>query len=150
MSLADAMLEIAKGIEEDIEHNGSSGCADCQQWAKGIMRQIRSAVKAAEGQPPPAAIQPATLGDHRALIDKERERLRLAKGAAGSEDAEQGEWSQAEMVGGPGSGDMAPIMAEMPIGAKCQVGGGVYELRGDGKLYHLPPGVVVEKKVLTS
>lgn len=163
MSLRDAVEDIAKQLDElaaeyekDCETYPAS--SDYARRTKrellGMARQLRTAVKASEGERPPLSVvnlpnggvsimgtQGSTMvPDHRSLIDKAREEIRREKAASG--ELHEAEESLAPgfttLVGGSCNGDMVPRPEGMPVGAHSQFGGmgEVYTLMEDGQLHY--------------
>ena len=142
VSLAAAVLEIADEMEQEVASNGDS----VRSWAK----QLRRAVKAAEGAPdvvgraiasvmPPGARQDRemTLAEIEAKHRRDAvEYIRdlKAKQAAAQEEAVGAE--QVVIVDGPLEGTTVPLRAGAPIGAKIgPLEGVVYVLGEDRKLH---------------
>lgn len=139
MALADAIVIIADQMDEeakdlaDIKDAGKSYCA---MTLKGFSRQLRTAVKASDGEKAaPTAPQVAPGLQHFIEIEKARAELREQKKRTNLEDAHD---NYATCVGGKSDGVLAPI-AFMPVGARTIIDGEVYELNG-GKLVFVVKG----------
>lgn len=125
MSLAKAVLEVVNFMEDDVTSNIDSVVA---RQLLGYARMLKVAVQANEGatsvQTP---VMPAEL-QHAVMIEKARAEFRKDK-------QEEKEPAVTLLVGGNSDGDCIPIDPAMPIGAKIQVNGQVYQLQADHKLH---------------
>jgi hypothetical protein len=150
MSLRDAITEIISQMEEDLKEVADSTTFPGISL-KGHIRQLKSALKASEGEPAPAPkiVVPPEVA-HRIGIEEARKEFRGKSKRLPNEDApaalliaeEMLEPSMAEMMGGPGNGTFAPIPPEMPVGASTKVAGAIYKLEGDRKLHYVPPVIL--------
>ena len=138
MSLKDAIEEIANQMEEDLPEIGRGGDLP-PALVKGYVRQLRSAIKAAGNQPANSGfINPMALGtgegQHAIAIEAAKAEFRAKK----EENLSRVEEKAPEMrlcCGGLAEGEMAPLDPSMPVGARTEIQGAVYELRQDGRLY---------------
>lgn len=145
MALHDVVLEIAEDMEK-VDWGRYPGCpipevAYCvENWVK----QLRRAVKAAEGQQPQvnpitslvlsASPEAASL-QNATMIEQARAEFRKGKQKGGVQ--EQLEPRMVMTVGGPEDGTTVPCDPAMPVGARCLLDGETYELMVDGKLHHV-------------
>lgn len=145
MSLSEAMLEIAAQIEEDMKDTISNGDMFEISEVRAYARQIRSAVKAAEGVP----AQNFRIDGISAEVFN-RQQIETAKAEFRSKDKllkeDEREVRMAPCVMGGSNGVMVSIDPGMPVGSRTQVSGEVYELFGDGKLHWIGPMVVPDPK----
>ena len=129
MSLKDAIEEIANQMEEDLPEFTPPVL---NSLFKGYIRQIRSAIKAA-GDINPMALGTGE-GQHALAIEAAKAEFRAKK----EENLSRVEEKAPEMrlcCGGPAEGEMAPLDPSMPVGARTEIQGTIYELRQDGRLY---------------
>ena len=138
MALADAIMDIAAEMTEEA-NNGivpSEACFILKAYAK----QLKTAVKAAEGQSQSTIIQPANpiLMDANWQnimgVEKAKEQLRRERRESLLEEDKQSP-GLVLVVGGTSDGTYAPIPPTMPVGAFAPIGVEVYELRADQKLH---------------
>lgn len=134
MSLAEVILDIASDMEAEDAGTGTYALL------KSYARQLRRAVKAAEGVTPTSTPHPArdpTLDAPRQdtlnkiIARKIEERGRMTEIAEGIVRGP----TFRELVGGESDGTTGPLSPEAPVGAKTVVGIEVYELKEDGKLH---------------
>ena len=130
MSLKDAVLAAADGLEADARafHAGDKELAEVRATLLGHAQALRAAALAA-GDPAPAAGLPQP--SHQDFIAQARREFR---GKVRRVD-DGGEDRMREVVGGPCDGTMSALPAAAPPGARCSLGGAVYELRADGRLH---------------
>ena len=126
MALSDAILDIAKQMEEDIQNS-----SEAVQWqVTAYIRQLRSAVKAAEGQNQGIPIIiPNQVNPQEVLLkhaQREMEQRTILQERAGT--------SMVQIIGGSSDGDLTPIDPNMPINARMPIGSEVYIFR-EGKLH---------------
>lgn len=151
MALHDAIKEIIEDMENEAADANSRDDREVKaaRSLRGYAKDLRRILKACEGNtqaPPP--MTPLPILDpriqDRVMIEKAREELRTSKRQ--TELQEAGDLQTALVVDGPEKDTYAPISSAMPHGARTHVGKGhVYELKPDGKLYHVPSKVEAAK-----
>ncbi len=130
--LADAILEIAAEMQEWCEEGKGEYNQDLraiQSWIK----QLRRAVKAAEGSSSQQTTPLSAAMQHFSEIEKAKQEFRN-KGKA-KELQEETEGQMVFMVGGSQHGDSFPLVGNVPINAFVPVNGEVYQYT-DGKLVY--------------
>lgn len=137
MALADAVILVAEQMEEeakDLEGAGdAAGTSYARMTLKGFARQLRTAVKSAEGQQQ-AQPRQMSAGEYEAkLMEAARQEAREAKRHARM--AEEVTSNSVLCVGGPMDETYVPMESGMPVGARTRVGGAVYRLKEDGCLH---------------
>lgn len=136
MALADAIALIADQMDEESQEHKTANNLICAGMLRSYARQLRTAVKAAEGgNTAPATPQVVPELQHFQEIEKAKAELREQRKRAKMEEAHD---NYATCVGGKADGVQAPI-ADMPVGAKTIIDGDVYELKG-GKLVFVVKG----------
>ena len=135
MALKDAVLEIADQIAD--YSKGLSGVIGTH--VGGFALQLRTAIKAAEGQINPidsivlgASNESASLQNAR-MVEQAREEFRRGKKSGSFQEAVEARMVLA--VGGPEDGTMVPLAQDAPVHARVLLSGIVYELRADGQLH---------------
>ncbi len=130
MSLAKAVLEVVNFMEDDVTSNTDSVVA---RQLLGYARMLKVAVQAHDGagDRPTPPVMPAEL-QHAVMIEKARAEFRKGK-----QEEEEKDPVVAPLVGGSSDGDCIPIDLAMPVGAKTQVNGQIYQLQADHKLHFL-------------
>lgn len=126
MGLREAVSDVADQMEQDAKQMEGH----FRRNMMAFVRQLRTAIKASEGEAQPQTnriLIPEM--QHEAAIAAEREKLRLAKQRANTE--ETANTGYVACVGGDSDGDTAPIDPNMPQGAKTMIGACVYVLRGN-------------------
>jgi hypothetical protein len=134
MSLVSVIEEIAADMEHDAapDHGGDA--------LRSYAKQLRRAVKAAEGASPPPApfILPET--QHRNEIEKAKMEFRAKKTTA-----EESCPMSIVCEGGPHDETYVTVPTDMPDGAHTELTGSVYTRRGDRLVFD-----VVETAVLSA
>lgn len=130
MSFREVVEEVAARLEKE-----SETCEDAMglfNLAKSAARDLRTAIKASEGNGLPPAPFPKAKEDKLQREIKERVHQEEVSGE-----------QMVELVGGPLAGDMIAIPSDMPPLAKTSLVGVVYQLSEDRKqLCFLPPKAV--------
>lgn len=150
MSLRDAVLEIADQMQTDSDEWAvSTEPSLIYAFVRGYIRQLRSAVKASEGESHTQAASDMQWipgqNNHlsKALAQQAKEELQSATSRLHAEEAVgvQGV-VMAVLHGGPFDGDTVPLSPDMPKGAKTAIGDAVYQLTESGELQYLEQLVV--------
>lgn len=133
MALADAILEIADDMQKEYVDYGMETVPI--KVFELYMKQLRSAVKAAEGGQPRRA-----LGVDPELVKQDRERQQALREARHQEqtliDAGAGSVEMYVCEGGNSEGTFVPTGGvKQPDGAKCVIGGQVYTVQGSKLVY---------------
>lgn len=137
MSLRAAVEEIVKDMEED--DSMTEDVAVPSRQFRSYVKQLKLALKASEGeqapqsQPQPSLMQQLVLSDpsiqHAVEIEKARASIRKTK------DPEKGEAEMLLCKGGLAEGNYFAVDAGMPDNAFVQIGGQVYQRKGN-ELHH--------------
>lgn len=142
MALADAILEIAAAMAEEAKDVGEPERHSAEAHLVGTLRnyarQLRTAVKAAEG-----SALPAPAGGRMILTPGQDEARVMAEARLEAQENKRKAAKQEGMLpkmyqveGGPCGGETAAMDQSMPVGARTRLGGATYVLRADGLLHH--------------
>jgi hypothetical protein len=161
MALAEVILEIAQDLEDSAEEwkEIEEIAPHVAEMILSFAKQLRRAVKAAEGSAPPPP-QKTFMQEALEMEKHFKERARtefkgkVQKIPPNELDRKDGGgksvYTQMEVVGGPAAPDDLPVwhgfLAGFETGVKTVIAGGVYELREDNKWHHLPSVPTKEEK----
>jgi hypothetical protein len=138
VSLSEAILEIADDMDGDAS-NTASDLVVLRNHMHSYARQLRRAVKAAEGSaPPPAArpepVYPPEVQTAIEVAKARKEFQKVGRPSVSGEEIAAGKLT--EMIGGVNDKTFVEIDPAMQTGQGRIIGGQVYELRADGKLHY--------------
>lgn len=131
MSLSDAVLEVAKGMETESEGSDPS----TSRMIRSFVRELRTAVKAAEGVQEASKIIIPSQPDLLTLAKLEEEKRDMR---ARTRIQENHGGCMIQLVGGGSDGTMAdgPIPGSPIDQTRMRVGGEIYVLRKDGCMHY--------------
>lgn len=146
MSLSEAVLEVAKDMDESADGEEPK----IARLLRGYAKTLKTLVKACEGSSPPQPARPsptfqlqggmplldplAAQAHHYRMIEQARQELR-AKGQVIAKIEEDMGSDFAEALDGPIAGDLIPIGSGDKPGCRAPLGGGIYILGEDRKFH---------------
>jgi len=147
MSLPDAVLEIAADMEADADAMQATGSPAIANSVRSYAKQLRRAVKAAEGSTPaPTVQQPVITPFMQHQLETEKARKEFRKNKIGGKDMVQIEEDHQTravlMADGPFEGETIEVPGGMPFNSYTRhpITGQRYQLQGDNQLHYMPEG----------
>lgn len=144
MSMSDAVLDVVERIEAEAKEYKESDLHGTAKVFESFARELRLILKAAEA----TAVGDLRVRQDLTLYDPERlsgsatftkeDRFQQEIKEKAAQEEVSGE-QMVELVGGPLEGDYVPVPSYMPMGAKTNLAGSVYELGADRKLHYAGP-----------
>lgn len=133
MSWADVVVDIAERLEQRAGEWGYSDCLHgptAQEFLRSTARELRTVVKTAVPTVGTEGVLLPYKGNNRHKEDEFQVKI---KEQAQREES-LGEL-MTELVGGPLEGDNITRPAKMPLGARTNIAGSIYELKEDNRLH---------------
>lgn len=139
MALQDALLQIADDMEKDANDPSAQGTFT-KQYLQSYAKLIRTALKASEGSVQQNQVPIEKINWEREAHQEFRKKNTERTTMVDREDGFLG--NQMEIADGPlGGSDGLPTFGEVPpggsIGCKTVIGGCVYEIGADKRLYYV-------------
>lgn len=133
MPLADAILDLVDDMENDARQSEHSGVHDS---LLNYAKQLRRIVKAT-GSPSVVGVYDPQVDIGAQIMEKARQEFRNKRP---KEQLEELEPRMCLIKGGPNDGDTIDIHPVMPVGARMEDRGIIYQLEQDGCLHFIGGG----------
>lgn len=145
MSWKDAVMNVVTEMlaeVEDLKGDADSGKAYVRSSLKGYARTLKAICDSVGDTPAPTPPAPTPIGaypylggmsaelQNHLMVEKAREEHRKKKATEVVEERHDGDGVL--LVGGPADGTFTTVDPNMPVGARTNIGGGVYQLTFDG------------------